>query len=212
VGASPRGGGGEDRHEDDVTIVTSWFRRVFGRGNDGTTGEKKRAALMATLSEEDARRVARLEERRKDIVANAQANANLAGGLLEAEVDKIEDLVDAFVELGASCARWNRHLATVDFDDLESEMRRAETDSRKALDEDRRRLAAQNLRVLAKRKDQLGDLRKKVAAARAEMELIENSLKLIADEVMVMTSPREIRGQLDELLVGVEAIRETTKG
>jgi len=192
--------------------VASWFRKVFGRRNEGAEGAKKREALIAALPEEDARRVTRLEERRKDIVANAKANPSFAGGLLQAEVDQLEDLVDAFIEIAASCARWNRHLATVDFDDLESEMRRAETDAKKALDEDRRRLAEKNLRVLGKRKEQLTDLRKKIAAGCAELELLENSLKLIADEVMVMTSPREIRGQLDELLVGVEAIRETTKG
>jgi len=39
--------------------------------------------------------------------------------------------------------------------------------------------------------------------------LIENSFQLIADQIVTMQSPQELSGQLDELLDGVESIRQT---
>ena len=45
--------------------------------------------------------------------------------------------------------------------------------------------------------------------ARGQLDLIENSFQLIADQIVTMQSPQELTGQLDELLDGVESIRQT---
>ena len=66
--------------------------------------------------------------------------------------------------------------------------------------------------MLCERRDQLAEMRRKVMAGRTQMELIENSLKLIADQVLVMRSPADIKGRLDDLVVGVSAVREMSKG
>jgi hypothetical protein len=188
-------------------------RKLFPRRwreADEARQRERREAKIAALGDADRQRAQRLDERRRDILRAAAENQRFAGGLLESEIDSVDDLIDAFLELAASRARWERHLATVDYDDLESETRRAETDAQQALDDEKRRLARRNLEVLSRRKDELGRMRKKIALAREEMELIENSFKLIADQVAVAQNPREIRGRLDEVLAAVEAVRETT--
>ena len=40
---------------------------------------------------------------------------------------------------------------------------------------------------------------------RGQLDLIENSFQLIADQIVTMQSPHELTGQLDELLDGVLA-------
>ena len=45
--------------------------------------------------------------------------------------------------------------------------------------------------------------------ARGQLDLIDNSFQLIADQVVTMQSPQQLSGQLDELLDGVESIRQT---
>ena len=45
--------------------------------------------------------------------------------------------------------------------------------------------------------------------ARGQLDLIENSFQLIADQIVTMQSPQELSGQLNELLDGVESIRQT---
>lgn len=189
-------------------------RKLFGATYDAAEAAELRArrdAEIGRLPQAEQARVRRLEERREAILTAASQNRSFAGGLLETEIDKVDDLVEAFIELAGAQARWQTHLARIDFDDLESELRRAEADAAQALDDERRRTARKNLAVLMQRRDGLADLREKLANARAELDLIENSFKLLGDQVMVMTSPHDIRGQLDDLLVGVEAVREMTR-
>lgn len=189
-------------------------RKLFAKAYEKARDEElraRRAAAIEKIGEADRGRFQRLEARRASILAAAKENRRFAGGLLETEIDKVDDLVDAFLELAGACARWERHLKSVDFDDLESELRRAEADASQALDADRRATAKKNLGVLMQRQGGLADLREKLAGARAQMELIENSFKLLGDQVMVISSPKDIRAQLDDLLVGVEAVREMTR-
>jgi hypothetical protein len=42
------------------------------------------------------------------------------------------------------------------------------------------------------------------------MELIEQTFRLLGDEILTMGSPRELGGRIDELRVAVDAVRETT--
>jgi hypothetical protein len=45
--------------------------------------------------------------------------------------------------------------------------------------------------------------------ARGQLDLIEQSFQLIGDQIVTMQSPQELTGQLDELLDGVESIKQT---
>ena len=45
--------------------------------------------------------------------------------------------------------------------------------------------------------------------ARGQLDLISNSFQLIADQIVTMQSPQELSGQLDELLDGVESVKQT---
>ena len=61
------------------------------------------------------------------------------------------------------------------------------------------------------RKEKYGEIRGYLSSARGQMELIENTFRLLADQIVTMSSPTELGGQLDELLDGVEAVRQTTR-
>ena len=53
------------------------------------------------------------------------------------------------------------------------------------------------------------EIRGYLSVARGQLDLIENSFQLIADQIVTMQSPTELSGQLDDLLDGVESIRQT---
>jgi hypothetical protein len=53
------------------------------------------------------------------------------------------------------------------------------------------------------------EIRRYLDVARGQLDLIENSFQLIADNIVTMQSPQELSGQLNELLDGVESIRQT---
>ena len=46
--------------------------------------------------------------------------------------------------------------------------------------------------------------------SRGQMDLMENTFRLLADEIVTMADPSELGARLEELRVGVAAIRETT--
>ena len=100
----------------------------------------------------------------------------------------------------------------VDFEELERETRKHESDAGRALDAEQRRLAQRHLEVLLERRTQLAEMRRKVTHARAQLDLIESTFLMLANQVVLMSSPRELGAQLDDLRVGVEAVREMTTG
>ena len=64
---------------------------------------------------------------------------------------------------------------------------------------------------MARRLEKMQEIRRYLSVARGQLDLIENSFQLIADQIVTMQSPQELSGQLDELLDGVEAIRQTAQ-
>ena len=50
-----------------------------------------------------------------------------------------------------------------------------------------------------------------LARARGQMNLIENSVRLLRDQALTMTSPDQLTEQLDDLLSGVDAVQASVK-
>ena len=73
----------------------------------------------------------------------------------------------------------------------------------------RREIAEKNLEVLRRRRARYDDLTRAIQLARGQMELIEQTFRLLADEILTMASPTEIGGRIDELRVTVDAVRES---
>ena len=70
-------------------------------------------------------------------------------------------------------------------------------------------LSRKNLAIILKRLEKMQEIRRYLDVARGQLDLIENSFQLIADQIVTMQSPQELSGQLNELLDGVESIRQT---
>lgn len=180
--------------------------------------EKVRLALEAREREErlkilpqgDRDRVYALVGRQEDIHRLASQNPSFTGDLLRSELIKTRRLVDAFVEMAVTCARYEAYLETVDFRELQAD--RNHWEGRVASTQtspQEREVANKNLAVLEKRMEKLSELRDYLRVARGQLDLIENSFQLIADQIVMMQSPAELTGQLDDLLDGVESIRQT---
>jgi hypothetical protein len=70
-------------------------------------------------------------------------------------------------------------------------------------------LAKKNLAIILKRLEKMTEIQRYLEVARGQLDLIDNSFQLIADQIVTMQSPQELSGQLNELLDGVESIRQT---
>jgi hypothetical protein len=114
--------------------------------------------------------------------------------------------------MALTCARYAAYLDSVDERALARDVERYAADVRRGDPADPRTdLAQRNLAIVVKRQERMRDIQRYLGVARGQLDLIENSFQLIADQIVTMQSPKELSGQLDELLEGVEAIRQSAR-
>lgn len=186
-----------------------WFDKRHAEDLDAAR-KAELDAKFKLLPEPDAMRCLALREKQEQINKLAQENPAFTIDLLSGELKKLDDLVRAFLELSVTCARYQEYLGSVDVDEIERDLRRYHQILDKS-DGDKRTLAQKNIAVLEKRKEKYAEIRGYLSSARGQLELIENTFRLLADQIVTMRSPTELSGQLDDLLDGVEAVRQTTR-
>ena len=172
--------------------------------------QQERQARMQGLSESDRTRVTELISRQRQIRLLANSNPSFTGELLRAELVKTDRLVDAFIDMATNTARYEQYLSSVDLNALSRERTRWEVNVKAGKEGDPEvEVARKNLAIVLKRIDKLQEIKRYMAVARGQLDLIDNSFQLIADQIVTMQSPQQLSGQLDELLDGVESIRQT---
>src|SRR5215207_7812054 len=175
--------------------------------------EQERAALAArvqALAAHDQERVGELITRQQEINQLAAQNPSFTGELLRTELGKTGRLVEAFIDMAVTCARYEQYLESVDLSEMERDRQRWERVVQKGeKGGGEANIARKNLAVILKRLDKMKEIRQYLTVARGQLDLIENSFQLIADQIVTMQSPQELTGQLDELLDGVESIKQT---
>jgi hypothetical protein len=171
---------------------------------------QQRAARVMLLNLRDRGRVERLVQLKRDIQRLANQNPSFSGELLRTELLKTDTLVDAFLDMAVTCARYEQYLGTIDLPDLDAERERWDASVQDAgNDQQQVGIAKKNLAIIMKRFEKVQEIRRYLDVARGQLDLIENSFRLLADQIVTMQSPHELAGQLDELLTGVEAIKES---
>lgn len=171
---------------------------------------EERNRTLAALPESDADRVRALEAKHEEILRLCGENRALASDMLHGELRKLDQLRRSFADLLLSTNRYQVYLQNSDLSELEAEMRRYTDIVTNGTPEDRA-LAQKNLAVLQKRKVMLAELQRSFSQAHGQLELIENTFRLLADQIVTMRSPGEFGGQLDDLIDGVEAVRTTAR-
>jgi hypothetical protein len=186
-----------------------WEKRW--KGEESKRLAQRRKQLMGTLGPTDWRRCQRMIEKRTEIERLAHDNPTFTQELMQDELNKLGKLTDDFIDLAVTSARYETHMAAVNFDELERQVRRFESQIQHARTQQDRELAQKNLDVVLRRRQMLGEIQQYIRKARGQLDLMENSFRLLADQIVTMRSPGEMSGQLDELVDGVEAVRTTAR-
>lgn len=188
-----------------------WFDRALAAG---IAAEKQavREEKFAKLAGNDRARVLHLCEQKEVIERLAKDNPSLAVDLLGDELGKLDGLVEEFADLGLVASRAEAHASTFDFGAMRRSWEMHERQAKAYRPGDPRRdIATKNLEVLGQRRKRWDDLTRTIQVTRGQMELIEQTFRLLADEIMSMASPNELGGRIEELRVAVEAVRETAE-
>lgn len=190
------------------------FRRSVDRKRRERENKKERervARSMHALPEKEWARAKALDDLRADIARDMKQNPSFAYLLVQPEVDKLEQLHASFVALAQGCVKAEKHLKQADERELIRQIDREKGVQTSAEDSSVRELAAKNVEVLVKRLDSLRDIQGFLRRARGQMTLIENSVRLLRDQVLTMQRPATLDEQLDDLLNGVAAVKSALR-
>src|SRR5262249_14861015 len=146
--------------------------------------EQEREARIVSLGPTDRDRVRTLADRQKEIRLLAAVNPSFTGELLRAELVKTDKLVYAFIDLAVTCALYQQYLDSVALVALGRERTRWEVNSKHGAEDDPQvKIAKQNLAVIMKRQEKVHELQQYLTVARGQLDLIDNSFQLIADQI-----------------------------
>ena len=194
---------------DSKVLRALWFDRAFEHAKKLDDADRRKEKI-AQLAPNDSLRVGQLCGQKQVIVRLARDNPSLTVDLLAMELAKLDALLDDFIELGVTAARTEQHATTFDFGAMRRSWHMYDQQLRAhRLGDPRREVAEKNLEVLKQRRNRYDDLVRAVQVARGQMELIEQTFRLLGDEIMTMASPHELGGRIDELRLAVDAVCET---
>lgn len=186
-----------------------WFDAEWAAAQK-TEADARLAKKMLAIAPGDQIRACALLEQRSRIAVLAGENPSFATALVRAELGKLDGLFEDFLDLGALAEQNDRHLRTFDLAAMERAWTMYAAQMKAHPEGDSRRTVAQkNLDVLRRRSERHADVGRSVAVARGQMDLIENTFRLLADDIVTMASPSQLGHRLDDLRIAVDAIRET---
>jgi hypothetical protein len=195
----------------DSTVLqrTFWDKRWAQAKRDEL--EARQNEKFVRLTPEYQTHAAALRDQAIRIRQLAAENPSLTVDLMQSELAKLDALFGDYLDLATVCGRCERQLQTVDLMAMQrSYQQYAELANRFKKGDPRREVAEKNLEVLTQRKSRIDAMQRSVQTARGHMDLMENSFRLLGDQIVNMADTTEFAGRLEDLRVGVEAIRETT--
>lgn len=125
--------------------------------------------------------------------------AQLKDPLVKENVRKVATLMNSFLKLCVAITRYRNYLGDVKPGELEKDIKRLEEE---ALDAEERVAAvkAKNVDVLRKRLEKITKARANVEYLSAQLETIEDTMRLVVDQAVTLTDPKGTGTQIDSLL------------
>jgi hypothetical protein len=164
------------------------------------------------LTPDDQSRAGALRDQRVRIYQLAAENPSMGVDMMTSELAKLDALFEDYLDLAIVCGRCERQLAGFDLVALQRSWQTYSAQlERFPKGDSRRDVAEKNLQVLAERRNRMDAMQRNLQVARGHMDLMDNSFRLLGDEIVSIADPTELGQRLDDLRIGVQAIRETSE-
>jgi hypothetical protein len=187
-----------------------WDKRWEQARKDDHDERQNKKYLL--LTPQDQHRAAGLRDQRARIYQLASDNPSLTVELMKDELAKLDGLLEDFLDLALVCGRCEQQLRGFDLVAMQRSWQFYDDQVKRFPEGDKRRqVAVKNLEVLGQRKNRMDAMQRNLQTARGQMDLMENSFRLLGDEIVTMANPTELGARLDDLRIGVQAIRESSE-
>lgn len=197
-----------------VAVQSTWFRR----GVEGQARQRRRDQAMQTTREELAllptadRTVAQqVATMAAEVRAECQRNPRLGGDMLRPELEQLESTIADYVHLALVAYRCEAYLARSDPRKIRKERDESKASAESSEDETIRALARRNIDVLERRLLMVDEIKRFAERARTQMAVVQNTVALLRDQVLTVSSPESVSHELESLVTSIDAIREATR-
>ncbi|MGH2404379.1 MAG: hypothetical protein ACRDGN_07925 [bacterium] len=185
-----------------------WFERYLALQRARRRGQRREAwrhRALAALPRVDRERFRSTQRR----LAGARDSLNPeTRQIAQAELDRVEDLLDQMLDLLAVRVAAGSYLSTVDAKALASEMQQVKRRMRETDHADLMRVEEQRFDVLGKRLNEYEEMRRNLEIVTSQISTLEHSIAYLADKLVSWSAAgREPQG-LKEILAGVESTEE----
>jgi hypothetical protein len=192
----------------DTAPFRRWVDRRHRQKRADQAREERRVRILALPDVRDREKAIDLVAAHRDMGRELEKNRHWTGEMVREQYARLEELLEAWVELAEAATRFESYLAGFDPGrlrrDLAAQQKQAQAQGG---DPESRMLAGRNAELLAKRISGLEEMGRLVQRTRAQMNVIENTFSLLRDQIVSLKPPQDIKGQLDEISAGVDAVR-----
>ncbi len=187
---------------------SQWFERYLAIQRARRRGQRREAWRHRTLDalpRSDHERFGRTQQR----LAVARAALDQETRILaQAQLDRVEDLLDQMLDLLTIRVTATEHLSSVDVQALMEETREVRRRIKETDDPGLIHVEEQRLDVLQKRIDEYRQMRRNLEIVTAQVSTLEHSVAYLADKLTSWSAAgREPQG-LSEILAGVESTEQ----
>lgn len=196
----------------------------------------RRHQHLVLLGEDARQRYLEIERVREDVQRLSTQNPGLAVSLMDRELREFDALVDLFLKLLADEARYRAYAEASDLAEIDRaiavqteivEGRTKQGDARPGVgaelgvesnspenlldlgDKEAKQVAEDHLATLRARRERAVILREKLRTTRAQINLLDETLRYLRDQVVTMGSEEELTGRLGALKSSLHAIEQS---
>lgn len=196
-----------------LTVPSSgWFKRLANiswQRHLKLEKERYKERLVLYLNDSDRKIYNELKSIKIEIIDHCQKR-DQANQLLLDELIKLDLLLESYLKLAYVRAECQRHLYQTDLQQIEENLRRLEREL-PSTPEKARPSKQQTIEILKRRRQRLSQIREYIEVIKAQLEAIENSFKLINDQVIALgfTAEEEVNVIATEINKIIQNVGET---
>ena len=165
--------------------------------------EEQEHQILAKLPQRSKRRYYDLVAICSKIRAVVETVDSTSRVMIDQDIEKLDYLLKTFIKMLAALTRQRDHLATVDSNSIQRNIRRL----KKELESAKPRVKVikqRNIDILHQRISRISTVEEDQELILANLETIEDTLKLIRDNVVSLDNPEGISGQIEGVVANMQ--------
>ena len=135
--------------------------------------------------------------------ADTPASSGYGKDMLKENQRKVAVLLASYLKIAVAVTRYRHYLSSVNVDKIKSDSQRLEQEIEKAEDKIKE-VKQKNIEILKKRLEKIDKAGTNNEYLAAQMETIEDTMRLVVDQAVTLTDPKGMGMQIDNLLTSLQ--------